>query len=202
MSTQDPKKKKKYPIPPEPQEIVEMREKLLVELGRQEQSAQGTFLQVVRTTKMLVSSTAPGAPVDERLYGDVTSALQRFMKDPVLPVPPVLGMVVEYLSYRLNTYGMTVQNAVKEMNPELHAKMAFTPPPMGTAPATPAPAPAPAPASSAKGPKDGFESAAKRPLSLDPDAAPAGSADPKKEQQNLESFKAWMKNPSLGKLKG
>ena len=206
MSTQNPKKEK-LPLPPEPKELVEKREKLLVELERQEKSAQGTFLQVVRTMKMLVSSTDPGAPFDQRLYGDVSGALQRFMKDPILPVPPVLGMVVEYLSLRLNTYGVTIQNAVKEMNPELHAKLAFTPPSEVTpaAPAAPAalaaPA-APAAASSGKGPKDGFETAAKRPLSLDPDAAPAGPADPKKEQQKLESFKAWMKNPSLGKLKG
>jgi len=201
MSTQNPKKEK-YPVPPEPQELVEGREKLLVELERQEKSAQGTFLQVIRTMKMVLSSMEPGMPSDERLYGDATSAFKRFMKDPILPVPPVLGMVVEYLSLRLNTYGMTIQNAVKEMNPEMHAKLAFTPPSARTAAAAPAPAAAPAAASSGKGPKDGFDSATNRPLSLDPDAAPAGPADPKKEQQNLESFKAWMKNPSLGKLKG
>ncbi|WP_164014969.1 hypothetical protein [Pyxidicoccus trucidator] len=202
MSTQNTKKEKR-PLPPEPAELIEKREKLLVELEAQQKTAKGTFKEVVFTMKSLVSSTQPGSPFDERLYADVSGALQRFMKDPLLPVPPVLGMVVEYLSLRLNTYGVTIQNAVKEMNPELHAKLAFTPPSGGGAPAAaPAAAPRPPAAGGAKGPKDGFESSAKRPLSLDPDAAPAGPADPKKEQQNLESFKAWMKNPSLGKLKG
>ncbi|NVJ26710.1 MULTISPECIES: hypothetical protein [Myxococcus] len=198
MSTQ---KAKMGALPPEPSELVEKRDKLLAELESQSKTAQGTFLQVVRTMKMLVASTTPGTPFDERLYGDVSGALQRFMADPILPVPPTLGMVVSYLSERLSTYGMTIQNAVKEANPEMHAKLAFTPP-SAQAPAAPAPA-APARTSGAPAAKDGFESASnKRSLSLDPEASPPPPADPKKEQQQLESFKAWMKNPSLGKLKG
>ncbi|MBZ4397035.1 hypothetical protein OWM54_05795 [Myxococcus sp. MISCRS1] len=197
MSTQ---KAKMGALPPEPAALVEKREKLLAELETQSKTAQGTFLQVVRTMKMLVSSTTPGAPFDERLYGDVSSALERFMADPILPVPPALGMVVTYLSERLNTYGMTIQNAVKEANPEMHAKLAFTPPS-----AQPAPAPA-APAAAARAPaaKDGFESgSSRRALALDPEAnPPPPAADPKQEQQKLEGFKAWMKNPSLGKIKG
>ncbi|AGC44161.1 hypothetical protein MYSTI_02845 [Myxococcus stipitatus DSM 14675] len=137
MSTQKPKV---GPMPPEPAELVAKREKLLVELEAQSKTAQGTYLQVVRTMKMLVSSTVPGTPFDERLYGDVSSALQRFMADPIFPVPPMLGLVVTYLSERLNTYGMTIQNAVKEMNPEAHAKLAFTPP-GAVAPAAPPPPP-------------------------------------------------------------
>ncbi|QSQ16757.1 hypothetical protein [Myxococcus landrumensis] len=200
MSTQKPKV---GPMPPEPAELVAKREKLLIELEAQSKTAQGTYLQVVRTMKMLVSSTVPGTPFDERLYGDVSSALQRFMADPIFPVPPMLGLVVSYLSERLNTYGMTIQNAVKEMNPEAHAKLAFTPP-GAVAPAAPPPAPAaPARPAGPGGAKDGFESgSSKRSLSLGPDEAPAAPADPKKEAQQLESFKAWMKNPSLGKLKG
>lgn len=197
MSTQ---KAKMGALPPEPSELVEKRDKLLAELESQSKTAQGTFLQVVRTMKMLVASTTPGTPFDERLYGDVSGALQRFMADPILPVPPTLGMVVSYLSERLSTYGMTIQNAVKEANPEMHAKLAFTPP---SAAAPAAPPPAPARTSGAPAAKDGFESASnKRSLSLDPEASPPPPADPKKEQQQLESFKAWMKNPSLGKLKG
>ncbi|NTX36447.1 MULTISPECIES: hypothetical protein [unclassified Myxococcus] len=199
MSTQ---KAKMGPLPPEPAELVEKRDKLLAELESQSKVAQGTFLQVVRTMKMLVASTTPGTPFDEKLYGDVSGALQRFMADPILPVPPTLGLVVSYLSERLSTYGMTIQNAVKEANPELHAKFAFAPP-GAQAPSAPAAPPAPARTSGAPAAKDGFESASnKRSLSLDPEASPPPPADPKKEQQQLESFKAWMKNPSLGKLKG
>ncbi|MCP3060550.1 hypothetical protein LXT21_17345 [Myxococcus sp. K38C18041901] len=197
MSTQ---KAKMGALPPEPAALVEKREKLLAELEKQSKTAEGSFLQVVRTMKMLVSSTTPGAPFDERLYGDVSSALERFMANPILPVPPTLGMVVSYLSERLSTYGMSIQNAVKEANPEFAEKYAFAPP--GAQPAA-APAPAAARPAGPAGAKDGFESGSgRRGLSLDPNAAPPAPADPKKEQQQLESFKAWMKNPSLGKLKG
>jgi hypothetical protein len=201
MSTQTPPKKEKRQLPPEPQELIEKREKLLSELETQSKTAQGTFLQVVRTMKMLIASTKPGSPFDEKLYGDVSGALQRFMKDPILPLPPVMGMAVDYLSTRLNTYGMTIQAAVKEMNPEMHAKLAFTPP---SGASVGAPASAAKPGGATPKAKDGFESGGQRAMSLNPesDAPVPGQADPKKEQQNLESFKAWMKNPSLGKLKG
>jgi len=190
---------KKLPLPPEPPDLVEKREKLLTELEAQSKTAQGTLLQVVRTMKMLVASTAPSAPFDEKLYGDVSGALSRFMKDPVLPVPPVLGAVVAYLQERLNTYGVTIQNAVKEMNPEIAAKLAFTPPSEAGAAAAAQPA-SPARPAGVTGSKDGFESTSRPALSLDPEASPTPGADPKEQQ--LESFKAWMKNPSLGKLKG
>jgi len=197
MSTQNTKKERR-PLPPEPPEVIAKRDKLLAELESQSKTAKGTFKEVVFTMKTLVSSTQPGTPFDEQLYGDVSGALNRFMKDPILPVPPVLGMVVEYLQTRLNTYGVTVQTAVKEMNPELHAKMAYTPPAGGAPSATPArPAAGAAPAA-----KDGFEGAPSKRLSLSPEANMPPPADAKQEQQNLESFKAWMKNPSLGKLKG
>ncbi|MBZ4417166.1 hypothetical protein [Myxococcus sp. RHSTA-1-4] len=198
MSTQNPKKERR-PLPPEPPEVIAKRDKLLAELEVQSKTATGTFQQVVRTMKTLVTSTQPGSPFDEALYGDVSGALNRFMKDPILPVPPVLGMVVDYLQTRLSTYGVTVQNAVKEMNPELHAKMAYTPPAASSAAAAPAAAPASAGAPKVK---DGFEGASKARLALNPEASVPAPADPKQEQQNLESFKAWMKNPSLGKLKG
>lgn len=202
MSTQTPPKKEKRQLPPEPQELIEKREKLLNELENQSKTAQGTFLQVVRTMKMLIASTKPGSPFDEKLYGDVSGALQRFMKDPILPLPPVMGMAVDYLSTRLNTYGMTIQAAVKEMNPEMHAKLAFTPP-SGASVGAPAPA-AGKPGAAGPKAKDGFESGGQKAMSLNPetDAAAQAQVDPKKEQQNLESFKAWMKNPALGKLKG
>lgn len=199
MSTQNTKKERR-PLPPEPPEVIAKRDKLLAELEVQSKTATGTFLQVVRTMKTLVSSTKPGTPFDEHLYGDVSGALNRFMQDPILPVPPVLALVVEYLQTRLNTYGVQVQAAVKEMNPELHAKMAYTPP----GGAAPAPTSAARPSAGAPTAKDGFEGSSSKRLSLSPEAnlPPPASAEPKQEQQNLESFKAWMKNPALGKLKG
>ncbi|MCP3141410.1 hypothetical protein [Pyxidicoccus xibeiensis] len=187
-------------LPPEPPEVIAKREKLVTDLDAEAKKAQGTFLQVVRTMKMLVTSTAPSQPFDPKLYGDVKDALARFMKDPIIPPPAILGQVVEYLQYRLSTYGMTIQNAVMEMNPEMGKKMQFTVP---GAPAAAAPAPAPKQAAPAAKAKDGFESSggSSRPLALNPEAVPP-PADPKAEQQQLESFKAWMKNPNLGKLKG
>ncbi|MBJ6763119.1 hypothetical protein JGU66_20315 [Myxococcaceae bacterium JPH2] len=185
------------PLPPEPPELAVKREKLLVDLEAQAKVATGTFQQVLRNMRKLVAATAPTAPLDQQLYGDVKDALNRFMKDPILPPPPILGQVVEYLQYRITTYGMTIQTAVMQMNPEIGAKLAITPP-AGAAPAAPAPAAGTRPAAGAK---DGFESGGKRPMSLD-GTSTAPPSDPKAEQQQLESFKAWMKNPSLGKLKG
>ncbi|NBD08631.1 MULTISPECIES: hypothetical protein [Corallococcus] len=191
-----PPKKEIPPLPPEPPELTAKREKLLVELDEQSKSATGTFQQVLRNMRKLVASSAPTAPLDQQLYTDVKDALTRFMKEPILPPPPILGQVVEYLQHRISTYGMTIQKAVMEMNPEIGAKLAITPP--GAAAPTAA-----APAASRPGPKgssDGFESSSRGKMNLNPE--PAGTPDPKAEQQQLESFKAWMKNPALGKLKG
>ncbi|RYZ15990.1 MAG: hypothetical protein EOO70_05555, partial [Myxococcaceae bacterium] len=55
------------------------------------------------------------------------------------------------------------------------------------------------------GAQDGFESSnANRAAALGDVPPPPGAVKPdvKGEQQQLDSFKAWMKNPSLGKLKG
>ncbi|MCE9666645.1 hypothetical protein LY474_02365 [Myxococcus stipitatus] len=200
MSTQN-SKKAMLPLPPEPPALAEKREKLLVELEAQTKTAQGSYLQVVRTMKMLIASTNPTAPLDERLYGDVTGALNRFTKDPVLPIPPLLGELVSYLQERLSTYGTAIQNELKEINPELHAKMAVTLP--GAPAAAPAAPAAPPARTTGAGAKDGFESSSKRSLSLDPEANPPPPAPGQGQKDaQLESFKAWMKNPSLGKLKG
>jgi hypothetical protein len=70
---------------------------------------------------------------------------------------------------------------------------------------------APAASPGVKKAQDGFEGGSSKPskMTLNPEtaappkapAAPA-SAEAKSEQQQLESFKTWMKNPSIGKLKG
>ncbi|MBE4751103.1 hypothetical protein G4177_23285 [Corallococcus sp. ZKHCc1 1396] len=190
-----PTSKEPRPLPPEPPELTAKREKLLVELDTQSKAATGTFQQVLRNMRKLVASSAPTAPLDETLYADVKDALTRFMKDPILPPPPILGQVVEYLQYRISTYGMTIQKAVMEMNPEIGAKLAITPP----GPAAPA-APPVASRPSAKATSDGFESSSKGKMDLNPERN--ATPDPKAEQAQLESFKAWMKNPALGKLKG
>lgn len=191
-----PTPKKEVPqLPPEPPELTAKREKLLVDLDEQSKSATGVFQQVLRNMRKLVASSAPTAPLDQQLYTDVKDALTRFMKEPILPPPPILGQVVEYLQYRINTYGMTIQKMALEMNPEIAGKMAIQPP--GAAASAPA---APAARANPKGPSDGFESSSKGKMNLNPEFA--GTPDPKAEQQQLESFKAWMKNPALGKLKG
>ncbi|NNB89288.1 hypothetical protein HJC10_29020 [Corallococcus exiguus] len=194
--------KTQLPLPPEPPELKEKRDKLLAELDVQGKTAQGTFLQVVRNMRKLVAASAPGTPLDEGMYKDVTDSLNRFMKDPILPPPAILGHVVEYLQYRISTYGMTIQSAVMEMNPELGAKFAVTPP--VAAPAAPA-----APARGAAGghkTSDGFENSSRPKIALTREDSLPGTAKPAdtraESQQQLDSFKAWMKNPALGKLKG
>ncbi|RKH60377.1 hypothetical protein [Corallococcus aberystwythensis] len=194
-----PPKKDIPPLPPEPPELKEKRDKLLAELDVQGKTAQGTFLQVVRNMRRLVASSAPNSPLDEQMYKDVTEALNRFMKDPILPPPAILGSVVEYLQHRLTTYGVTIQNAVMEMNPEAGAKLAMSP-----LPEVPASVSQSRVQSRPSGKaSDGFESSSgSRKMALNPEAVPPPPAEPKAQQQQLDSFKAWMKNPSLGKLKG
>lgn len=169
--------------PPEPAELVQMRDKLLVELEKQAKTATGTLQQVLRKMIELLNHTKPGSPMNFALYEEVKEAFVRFSKDPgTTPPPMVLMECVEFLQSRLNAFGFTPSQQPAE--------------------AAPAAAPAPRPAGVAAT-KDGFESSGpQRSLSINPEADVRPTADPKSEQQQLESFKAWMKNPSIGKVKG
>lgn len=198
-------------FPPEPPELAAERDRLLPELEKQAKSATGAAQQVLRKLHELIAHTKPGAPFDYQIYGDVKNAFERFMKDPVLPPPAIIMQCVEFMQRRLVAFGFTGKMELPPGAP---------PPPPGlidtslsggsAAPAVSAPAAAPQPGAQAgRGAKDGFEGSAKpraqTGLTLNPETAappPGAPAENKPEQQQLESFKTWMKNPHIGKVKG
>lgn len=202
-------------FPPEPPELAAERDRLLPELEKQAKSATGTAQQVLRKLHELIVHTKPGAPFDIQIYGEVKNAFERFMKDPVLPPPVIIMQCVEFMQRRLVAFGFTGKMELPPGAP---------PPPPGLidnslSGGSPAPAAGtPAAGSTAVqgrggggGGKDGFEGSGKSKstaaLTLNPETAapPPGSSDPgegKPEQQQLESFKTWMKNPHIGKVKG
>ncbi|MDC0714718.1 hypothetical protein POL68_40085 [Stigmatella sp. ncwal1] len=187
-------------FPPEPPELAAERDRLLPELEKQAKAATGTVQSVLRKLHELMAHTRPGAPFDIQIYGDVKTAFERFMKDPVLPPPPVIMQCVEFMQKRLVAFGFTGQMQLPPGAPPVPAGLVDTS--VSAAPVVPPP-PA-AQTSSPGGIKDGFEGSSKRSLQINPEAAvpPPGSGEEKAEQQKLESFKAWMKNPNVGKVKG
>jgi hypothetical protein len=192
-----------YPLPTEPPELVAKREKLLAALEKQAKAATGTAQPVLRKMHELVANTKVGTPLNVGLYNEVKDAFVRFMKDPVLPPPTIIMEVVEFMQERLAAVGFTGQMEWPEGAPPVPAGFVGAllegSPAAGGAPISPVQRPA-------AGVKDGFEGSAQRKggMTLNPETAPApaASSDQKSEQQQLESFKTWMKNPALGKVKG
>jgi len=193
-------------FPPEPAELAAERERLLPELERQAKAATGTAQAVLRKLHELIAHTKPGAPFDFQIYSDVKGAFERFMKDPVLPPPAIIMQCVEFMQKRLVAFGFTGKMVLPAGAP---------PPPPGiegsisgstSAPAVSAPAAAAPSVPKRGGAKDGFEGSSKPQggLTLNPEtAAPRpGAPTEAPEQQQLESFKTWMKNPHIGKVKG
>lgn len=197
-------------FPPEPPELVAERDRLLPELEKQAKSATGTAQQVLRKLHELIVHTKPGAPFDVQIYGEVKTAFERFMKDPVLPPPVIIMQCVEFMQRRLVAFGFTGKMELPPGAP---------PPPPGLIDTTlsggsPAPAPTGTPAAGSapvpgRGGKDGFEGSSKgKPaagLTLNPETTvppPGAAEETKPEQQQLESFKTWMRNPHIGKVKG
>ncbi|MDY7225523.1 hypothetical protein [Hyalangium rubrum] len=175
--------------PPEaPPELLEKREKIAAEMEKIAKTSTGSLQQVLRKTAALLSNTKQGAQIDVQLYNDVKEAFLRYSKDAAAgPTPDVLMEALEWMSAYLSTRGFAPAEQ------------------QAAAPAPAATASAPASAPRAKGPQDGFESGkGSKAMSLgNPDAPPSNQPlDPKTEQKEIESFKNWMKNPSLGKLKG
>jgi hypothetical protein len=189
-------------FPPEPPELAAERDRLLPELEKQAKTATGSAQAVLRKLHELVLHTRPGAPFDYQIYADVKTAFERFMKDPVLPPPAIIMPCVEFMQKRLVAFGFTGKMELPPGAP---------PPPPGvvgsiaTSNVTPAAPSAPAAPQARGGSKDGFEGSSKPPggLTLNPEtAAPPPGTEQKAESQQLESFKTWMKNPSVGKVKG
>lgn len=194
---------KEYPVPTEPPELVAKRDRLLAALDKQAKAATGTAQPVLRKMYDLLANTKVGAPLNVGLYQDVKNAFVRFMKDPVLPPPTIIMECVEFLQERLVAVGFTGQMEWPEGAPPLPAGFVG-----GLLEGVQLPT-APAAAGKPAGAKDGFESTGnKGKLTLNPETsaapapAPAAPADAKSEQQQLESFKTWMKNPGLGNVKG
>ncbi|HEX8821409.1 MAG TPA: hypothetical protein VF794_15895 [Archangium sp.] len=193
-----------YPLPTEPPELVAKRDRLLATLEKEAKAATGTAQPVLRKMHELLSNTKVGSPLNAGLYQEVKDSFVRFMKDPVLPPPAIIMEVVEFLQERLVTVGFTGQMEWPEGAPPVPA--GFVGSLLQGTPAASAPAAAAPAQRGAGGVKDGFEgSSSQRKMTLNPETAPApaaASTDPKSEQQQLESFKTWMKNPALGKVKG
>lgn len=192
-----------YALPTEPPELVAKREKLLAALEKQAKTATGTAQPVLRKMHELLANTKVGSPLNVNLYNEVKDAFVRFTKDPVLPPPTIIMEVVEFLQERLVAVGFTGQMEWPEGAPPVPA--GFVGALLEGAPAAAAPA-AKAQRPGAAGVKDGFEGSGgqRKGMTLNPETAPAPAApsDAKSEQQQLESFKTWMKNPALGKVKG
>ncbi|RKG84734.1 hypothetical protein D7W82_21585 [Corallococcus sp. CA049B] len=174
-------------MPPEaPAELHAKRDSLLPELEKAAKDAKGTEQQVLRNLIKLMSNTKSGAAIDWQTFQDVKDSFTRYSKDTTTGKPPdCLEGALEWLSAYLNARGFGGMEAA-------------------------APAAAGKPAAQAggrptAGAQDGFESSnANRAAALGDVPPPPGAVKPdvKGEQQQLDSFKAWMKNPSLGKLKG
>ncbi|RKH82354.1 hypothetical protein D7Y21_28695 [Corallococcus sp. AB045] len=174
-------------MPPEaPAELHAKRDSLLPELEKAAKDTKGTEQQVLRNLIKLMTNTKSGAAIDWQTFQDVKDSFTRYSKDTTTGKPPdCLEGALEWLSAYLNARGFG-----------------------GTESAAPATAGKPAAQAGARpstGAKDGFESGnSNRAAALGDVPPPPGAVTPdvKGEQQQLDSFKAWMKNPSLGKLKG
>ncbi len=193
MSNPNPDPRVPAQMPPEaPADLVAKREPIAAELENQAKSATGTLQQVMRKMAALLANTKPGASLSFQLYQDVKDAFSRHLneasKTPALAnMPPILVESVEWMQAYLEARGFAAENA-----------------PAATATAAPAAKAPAAKAPVAGGAKDAFETGGKKHAALTGDVPPPPAAQPdvKAEQKDLESFKAWMKNPSLGKLKG
>ncbi|HZI14680.1 MAG TPA: hypothetical protein VE153_30210 [Myxococcus sp.] len=186
MST--PTKPQAAEIVDAPPELIAKAGSIIAELEREAKTATGTLQQVLRSMANLLTSTKNNN-FDVQLYNDVKNVFQKYMKEmsaKPAPMPPVVMTSLEWLQTYIGSRG--------------------APAPAAAAPAAAASAPAARPAAAGAGAKDGFEKSAKRAVSLSGEAPPPPAAgaplNPKTEEQQLESFKAWMKNPALGKLKG
>ncbi|MCY1045173.1 hypothetical protein OV208_27915 [Corallococcus sp. bb12-1] len=199
MSNPNPDPRVPAEMPPAaPEELTKKREGIISGLDAASKGATGTLQQVLRKMSELIVNTKDGAHMNMALYQDVKDAFNRHLgeagKNPALAsMPPVLIEAVEWMQNYLTSRGFE--------------------PSAAAAPAAAAAAPAQVAKPAAGGPsgaKDAFvsDSAAKKRAAITGDVPPppsiANAPPPSTQevQKDLESFKAWMKNPALGKLKG
>ena len=185
------------PVPREPPEMIERRGKLLAELDNQQKSATGTIKAVMLKLMQVFKAMEPGSPLDEQLYQDFKDAFIRLSKDPAaIPVNPLFFECVEYMQSRITVLTPQFQAVATQYNVTIGQQSA------AAAPAPDAAAAAPA---APKRASDGFESGApvRKPMNLGAEPVlPPGGTEKQDKQEELESFKNWMKNPGLGKMKG
>lgn len=201
MAPKDSSSKAPVPVPQESADMIARRGKILAELEKQVTSASGTVKACMLKSIQVLKSMEPAVQLDERLYQDFTGAFMRLAKEQANTAPPEIFMtLIEYMQERITA--LSPQFVATAAAHDMKAPAIKVP--EGAAPAA-APPPAAAAPAAAKGAKDGFESSGKaKKMSLGGDeapAAPAASRDAEKKEE-LESFKTWMKNPGLGKMKG
>lgn len=182
--------------PTEPPELAAERERLLLELEKQARAASGSTQAMLRKLHEVLVHTRPGVPVDFQLYSDAKVVIERFLKEPVLPLPPILGPVLEFMQRRAIAMGWTGKMQLPKGVP---------PPPPGLlgsmAPSAPIPAPAPATSPPRGGASDGFEGSARPSGSV---ALNPATAEPLPASQGKEEFQsdARLKTPGGGNLRG
>lgn len=179
--------------PPEPPEFAPERERLLLELEKQAKAATGTAQAMLRKLHEVLAHQKPGIPIDFQLYADAKVAFERFLKEPVLPLPPILGQVIEFMQKRAVAMGWTGRMQLPKGAP---------PPPPGLVVSMGGSAPPPAPAPSAApqgGAKDGFEGSAKAgSVAINPKGGePLPASEGKAELRD-----ARLKTPGGGNLRG
>jgi hypothetical protein len=201
MTTKESAKGQPVPVPKEPPDLIARRGKLLADLDTQHKSATGTVKVFMMKMIQVLKAMEPNAPLDEQLYQDFKDAFVRLSKDPAaIPIHPLILESIEYMQMRIAVLTPQFMSVAAEHQISVGKLPAV--PAEGAAPAA-APAAPPAPGADVKRKGDGFEAGApaRKPMSLGEDAPPPPQSNQDK-QQELESFKNWMKNPGLGKLKG
>jgi hypothetical protein len=179
--------------PTEPPEFAPERERLLLELEKQARASTGTLQPVLRKLHEVLVHQKPGVPVDFQLYADAKLALERFLKEPVLPLPPILKQVVEFMQRRMLAMGWTGKMQLPKGAP---------PPPPGLVASMAGSAPPPISPSSAApqgGARDGFVGSAKAQgsVAINPAREPLPASEGKAELHD-----ARLKTPGGGNLKG
>jgi hypothetical protein len=196
-------------VPREPPEMIARRGTILADFEKQSKTATGNIRACMLKSIQLLKSMEPSMPLNEQMYKDFTDAFMRLASDPAaLPPPEIFLSLVEYMQERIAILAPKFAEVAAEHDIKVNP---IKPPEAAAAPAATPAAAAPPPAPAAKGgksAKDGFESSApaKKKMNLGGDDAPAppsaSSEAEKKKKEELESFKTWMKNPGLGKMKG
>lgn len=175
--------------PTEPPEFAAERERLLPELEKQARAATGTAQAMLRKFHEVLAHQRPGVPVDFQLYADAKVAIERFLKEPVLPLPSILGQVIEFMQRRALAMGWTGKMQLPKGAP---------PPPPGLVASVAGPAPATSAAPRGRA-KDGFEGSAKGQgsVAINPAREPLPTSE-----GNAELHDARLKTPGGGNLKG